>query len=496
MDSQPGPSRERSPVVTRRKTLTDEQLLALLQESDVDDGDSDFEVDTEKSDSEDNLLTEADIPEIRHSISAEHWSSNPVQVPLISFIGNAGLKVQPKGHEPIDYFDLLVSDDFYNFIVEETNLYAVEVLSLSSDKSRITHWKDLTTAELKVFLGLLYHTGTIRLNKLEDYWKQDDLFNIPCFKKHMSRNRFLLILRVLHFSHDAVDPNDRLFKIKSIVEYFNNKMDEVYYPGKNLSIDESMILWRGRLIFRQYIQGKRHKFGIKLYMLAEPNGLNLKTMIYTGQKLSQLEQPHSNSHTENVVINLMEGKLFKGHSLYMDNYYNSVNLAQTLISKNTYCTSTLRSNRKKNPSDIVKKKFKKGENIPKYSYNGICVFKWKDKRDVLGISTEWTADMVDTQNKRGDKKKKPLPIIKYNDYMSGVDRQDQLLSYYPCERKTLRWYKKVGIHILQQLLLNSYLLYCQNERKIPFYNFRLNIIRSLLKKMIKLVNLEKNNMKF
>jgi len=90
-------------------------------------------------------------------------------------------------------------------------LYAVEVLSLSSEKSRITHWKDLTTTELKVFLELLYHTGTIRLNKLEDYWKQDDLFNIPCFKKHMSRNHFLLIHRVLHFSHDAVDPNDRVF---------------------------------------------------------------------------------------------------------------------------------------------------------------------------------------------------------------------------------------------------------------------------------------------
>jgi len=101
------------------------------------------------------------------------------------------------------------------------------------------------------------------------------------------------------------------------VEYFNNKMDEVYYeyPGKNVSIYESMILWRGRLIFRQYIEGKGHKFGIKFYILAEPNGLNLKIMIYTGQKLSQLEQPHSNSYTENVVINLMEGKLFKGYSL-------------------------------------------------------------------------------------------------------------------------------------------------------------------------------------
>lgn len=104
------------------------------------------------------------------------------------------------------------------------------------------------------------------------------------------------------------------------------------------------------------------------------------------------------------------------------------------------------------------------------------------QKGCIGHINRMDSRYVDTQNKRGDKKKKPLPIIKYNDYMSGVDRQDQLLSYYPCERKTLRWYKKVGIHILQQLLLNSYLLYCQNERKIPFYNFRLNIIRSLLKK--------------
>lgn len=63
------------------------------------------------------------------------------------------------------------------------------------------------------------------------------------FQKKYEWKSFLLILRVLNFSHDAVDPNDRLFKIKSIVEYFNNKMDEVYYPSKNLSIDESMIAW-------------------------------------------------------------------------------------------------------------------------------------------------------------------------------------------------------------------------------------------------------------
>jgi len=149
----------------------------------------------------------------------------------------------------------------------------------------------------------------------------------------MSRNRFLLILRALHFGHFVENANDRLFRIQPILNYFNNKIDEIYYPGKNLSIDESMILWRGRLVFRQYIKGKRHKFGIKLYMLTESSGLNLRMFIYCGQKLTAIQQPYAISHTENVVMNLMKGKLNNGHSLYMVNFYNSVDLAQKLLLK-------------------------------------------------------------------------------------------------------------------------------------------------------------------
>lgn len=42
----------------RHKTITDEQLLALLQESDINDRDNDFETDTEESDSGDDLFEE------------------------------------------------------------------------------------------------------------------------------------------------------------------------------------------------------------------------------------------------------------------------------------------------------------------------------------------------------------------------------------------------------------------------------------------------------
>lgn len=108
------------------------------------------------------------------------------------------------------------------------------------------------------------------------------------------------------------------------------------------------------------------------------------------------------------------------------------------------------------------------------------VGKWNDKRVVTFISTEFESDMVDFFTRRQTIVRKSLPIIQYNAYLSGVDRADHLLSYYPCDRKTMRWYKKIIIHIFQTMLLNSHNLYNKYETKMSFYDFRLSVIRSLL----------------
>lgn len=57
-------------------------------------------------------------------------------------------------------------------------------------------------------------------------------------------------------------------------------------------------------------------------------------------------------HAANVVLHLMSEKLNNGHALYMDNFYNSYDLASKLIEKNMFCTSTLRLNRKNTPKDV------------------------------------------------------------------------------------------------------------------------------------------------
>lgn len=489
----PGPSRVQFLRAAKNKILTKKELEDALYASDDDFSDvlSDpADYGWVDSDSEGNgesavMTTYQDTsqPEkIRLANLSEHtsWSSDPTGLRKITFSEIPGLKFAPPlDAKPVDYFFMLAGDYFFEMVVNETNIYA-EQLFLQKGQGRISEWKPVTKEELKVFIGLLLHMGTIQCARVQDYWKTHRLFNIPCFRSYMSRNRFLLILRCLHFSRNPVDnepqPEDRLYKVKTLIDYFNEKMEAIYVPQKQLSLDESMVLYRGRLVFRQYIKNKRHKYGIKLYVLTESSGLILKFAVYTGVT----DDLGGTGHAANVVLHLMQNNLNKGYSLYMDNFYNSFTLAKQLLEAKTYCSGTLRANRKQNPEDVVKQKLKPGETVCRYS-NEVVIGKWRDRRDVLYISTEHENDLVETFNKRGQSKLKPKPIAEYNRFMSGVDFQDQIMSYYPFTRKTIRWYKKLGLHIIYMMLYNSYLLYNKHtNKKLSFYDFRMSVIEEIL----------------
>ena len=56
--------------------------------------------------------------------------------------------------------------------------------------------------------------------------------------------------------------------------------------GKNLSFDESMMLWRRRLIFKQYTKNERSKYGIKFCELITNEGKLLNTLVYSGKSES------------------------------------------------------------------------------------------------------------------------------------------------------------------------------------------------------------------
>jgi hypothetical protein len=43
-------------------------------------------------------------------------------------------------------------------------------------------------------------------------------------------------------------------------------------------------------------------------------------------------------------------------------------------------------------------------------------------------------------------KQKPVCIQNYNDHMAGVDKGDQMMSYYAFEHKTMKWWEKLFFH--------------------------------------------------
>jgi hypothetical protein len=117
-----------------------------------------------------------------------------------------------------------------------------------------------------------------------------------------------------------------------------------------------------------------------------------------------------------------------------------IDLAEQLLQiiiKKTYCTGTLRSNRKRISEAIVKSKLKPGETKAMYS-NGVLFGKWKDKRDVMYNSTEVKNNLILAKNKKGQEKLKPKPMANYNKCMSGIDWQDQMNSNHRFLRKIIR----------------------------------------------------------
>ncbi|XP_072000375.1 vomeronasal type-2 receptor 26-like [Engystomops pustulosus] len=64
------------------------------------------------------------------------------------------------------------------------------------------------------------------------------------------------------------DPNyDRLFKIRPVLTFLEEKFSAVYTPQREISVDESLMSFKGRVKFRQYLPNKRARYGIKLYKL-------------------------------------------------------------------------------------------------------------------------------------------------------------------------------------------------------------------------------------
>lgn len=172
-----------------------------------------------------------------------------------------------------------------------------------------------------------------------------------------------------------------------------------------------------------------------------------------------------------------------GHRLYVDNWYSSPTLFLALFDQNTNACGTVKANRQGMPA--FTKKLLKGQTEAKQT-DKLLALKWTDRRDVHMLTTLNLNEMGDTgklDRITGVKLLKPLAVLDYNENMGGVDKSDMMLSFTDSARRTIKWYKKFFLHLLDTSVLNSHVVYgMKTGKKQTLASFQLELVRQLLEK--------------
>lgn len=189
-------------------------------------------------------------------------------------------------------------------------------------------------------------------------------------------SRFMAINQALHFvNNDDVLPTntDRFIKLGNFMHAVTTNFESAIFPGEFLTIDETLLSFKGRLSFKQFNRTKRARFGIKQFVLCDAaKKFILKILPYQG-KTTQIPTPSwitSLGFGGAAVLTLLEGYVFKFHRLTLDNWFMSPALGLKLKSLDTYLLGTVQKRRKLMPK--MNTKLNKGQ-IETYASPDILV---------------------------------------------------------------------------------------------------------------------------
>ena len=246
-----------------------------------------------------------------------------------NFVEQPGPTFQEPPNEglAIDYFQLFFDDDFLEKVKIWTNKNHALKMMRYADKNK-GPWVDIeTVAELKLFIGILLFIEQYLACRMEDIWstqRKHSMMSFPGIAKLMSRDRFYAIKRYLHFCDEEIPRarRQKLSKVKSLLLHMQKSFRDCYVPKQNLSLDECMVPYKGRLGMKQYNKEKPTKWGIKLWMLAESESAYCYNFeVYVGKKNEEDRRPTLGLATR-VVLELCQ-PLNKGYRIFIDRFYSS-----------------------------------------------------------------------------------------------------------------------------------------------------------------------------
>ncbi len=148
------------------------------------------------------------------------------------------------------------------------------------------------------------------------------------------------------------------FHLCPFIDMLNKNYSAVYKVGESLSINKACCAYKGKICFHQYNKNKPAKYHIKMYQISEASsGYVTGFHVFTnnmGINHVLLLEYKCMKKTSTITMSMMKRffLLDKGHCLFMDNYYTSLELFQELEKKKMLACGTVQLNRKCSPQAL------------------------------------------------------------------------------------------------------------------------------------------------
>jgi hypothetical protein len=455
-------------------------LLLSLQESEDVEPDE-VQIEAALSDDEESGEEEEQKEEMKeahphdwHVPTAERLLA-PFPLPLRAAVGQPRRVTGAGRSTPLHLLQLFLTPELVNSWAELTNAAAH------------VGWAETDAEELLAFLGVHICMGIDFLPQTRMYWSADTLH--PTIANVLSRDRFEQLNRYFTVSERDSDaaPRNPFSSVRSFIGALNHSFPQHWRPGRHLALDESMVSFRGRSDIKQFVPGKPHPHGYKIWVLGNENYM-LQFQLYQGKAAV-------GPSIHDMVMELTSLYRKSHHVLYIDTLFTSPTLVTSLFNVGIRVCGSVKRNRigmpcKEQLPPAATDALAKGAalQMQKGDAKVLTLCAWKDKRLILLLYNHIDPRLstsLQRWSEAGEIYQLPCPqaIRDYFQHARAVDVVNQLHYSYAPGRRSRRCATRLVWWLIDICILNAFRLWQCDHPHESHLTFRMALMHELMEQL-------------
>lgn len=345
-------------------------------------------------------------------------------------------------------------------------------------------WPPADTHELLAFIGVHIFMGIDSLPKRRMYWQGDTRHTTVA--EVLSRDRFESLTRCLRVSppEAAAAPRNPFSFVRAFIDSLNHSFPRHWNPGRHLALDESMVSFRGRSDIKQFVPGKPHPHGYKIWVLANENYM-LQLQLYQGKAVA-------GPSIHDMVLQLTQLYRNTNHVLYCDTLFTSPTLLASLFNVGIRVCGSVKRNRIGMPSAAELPPARLAA-IPRGAHlqmqrDDVTLCAWRDKKLILLLYNHIDPKQLTTMQRWGDdgaiyQLGCPQAIRDYFHHARAVDVINQLHYSYLPGRKSRKCWTRLVWWLLDICILNAFRLWQVQHPDESHLAFRMQLAHELMEQL-------------